>query len=163
MFFRKMYKNAINLILISIGISMVAVILSLAIAVPRFIALDKELGIYSDYVTEDTINYDWFKDGTLDVGEYMQAKHRYDQVMTSIEIQYSIFALVPSILLNFYVGLRADSMYKKHVFKNIANKDKGGTSGWSVLLALIIGPLGIRIVTAIAAVIVLILVQLIIL
>lgn len=161
MFFRKMYKNAINLILISIGIAMAAVFLSLVITIPTFVQLDKELGVYSDYVTQDSINYDWFKDEALDAGEYMQAKIKYDQTMNFINIISNLFVFVPGILLNLYIGLRADSMYKKHVFKNIASKDKGGTSIGAVVLAAIIGPIGVSILTGIASKLLLFLIYLI--
>ncbi len=149
MFYRKMFKNGIITFLLGIVISCLAVVLSLALAIPQLNVTREKLGIYGEYVTMDRSEIDssLFEDRTLDVVEYETAKIIYDRQYNLCVIEMIIITSVAGLGYMLYIGLKADGIYKRYVFKHINNPQKGSTSGWALVLSIVMNMVLTRLLT----------------
>ena len=163
MFYRRMYKNGILVFLASMVLSVVMLAVGAVVVAPQMASVYKEIGQYGTYFVDDeriTIE-EYLSIPANERDAVMEAKQIYDKKMFSINAQLWAICYIPQIALMAFVGLRADSMYKKYVMVNVNNSSLG-TSGWSVVLAIVVNFVGQRLFAYLLGVAVAIIISLVV-
>lgn len=139
MFYRKMYKNGFITFILGIVIACLAFALSIVLVAAQLNTTTEKLGVYGEYVAMERSEIDssLFEDGPLDVVQYEIAKATYDRQFSLCMAEIIVITGAVGIGYMIYIGLKADSIYKRHVFKHINNPQKGSTSGWALVLAIV--------------------------
>lgn len=135
--YRKMYKYAAIYLTIS-----TILLLSLTVVASAFVKQDIEnakkiLEPYATYMDETESLSSALIDGTVDGEELLKSLNQYKtEIYKSVGVAFFIL-LIPQIIFNLMLGLFADCLYRRYVYKNLGLKS-GGTSGRAVVLAMVI-------------------------
>lgn len=154
--YRKMFKQAFLLYLLSILLSAIFVLIGTLIQIPIVTAAKEEYRPYTVYKTFDG-------ERTEEYPEYNRAKMReiegayssYKAAQSNASDIATLFANIGNIATSLLISFSANWLYKEHILNNtarrkgyVANNGKGGTSLGAALVTAVFGEIIIQCVLA---------------
>lgn len=146
-FYRKMYKNAILLYVLSIILTLLFSFIGLAIGIPEVSKAREEYKPYTVYMAYDgTKTLDYPEDNEELSLEIRRAYWRYDDTVDRVTLRAQFMGLGGNFLVLFIVSFLSNWLYKEHILNHtarrkgyVADSGSGGVSLGSAIALAVFG------------------------